>query len=413
MPYVAREDGEHFVIPSYREVITAKNTGVLKKEISVLAKNFGSYITLQRKGPIQYEIAFSQEGGYLLGETVWNQLKRPADMIYCEAIPNSTDAILVIVKEGAVYLDGQFPVDSIPEELVIFLTQQNNFDIYTFGDVPISEKPEVGKFSFESTSVRSFTVLDKSLFNELPLLRIFHLAPVNDVLKFYGIGVFPAKKAVIGVVILFVIGFMWTYMTAPKEVVTELIVQQVNPYIGYVEEMTSPPPNEEVALFIDHLRTLFTVPGWEIKDFSYTAGKTTATVTSLGTSIAVLQAWANNNNASVNLSSNTMTVSLSGSLKNRRPPTKIYKLNSVLLSFVDQLAAVYPGNRVKYTPAKRRRGPYARDSVDIRIEKLSPAVIALIGNQLEGYPFIMNQIELSLNKEGMLEGTIKLDIMGE
>jgi hypothetical protein len=147
MSYITREDGERFVIPSYRDVLKAKQKTQLKKEILALSKSHGEYITMQKKGPNQYELAFSSDTGYLLGESIWQHFNRPVDMIYCEAIPNSTDAILVIVKSSAVYLDGSFPLDSIPEELIIFLTQQNNFEIYIYGDVPISQTHEIGKFS--------------------------------------------------------------------------------------------------------------------------------------------------------------------------------------------------------------------------------------------------------------------------
>ena len=146
MPYITREDGEHFVIPSYRDVLTAKNKSALKRDILALSQNYGEYITLQRKSPLQYEIAFSPDTGYLLGESIWHHFKRPQEMIYCEAIPNTTEAILVIVKLGSVYLDGKIPIDSISEELIIFLTQQNQFNIYIYGSVPISQTPEEGKF---------------------------------------------------------------------------------------------------------------------------------------------------------------------------------------------------------------------------------------------------------------------------
>src|SRR5579862_3627590 len=158
MPYITREDGERFIIPTYRDVLSAKKPSLLKKEILLLAANYGEYITLQKKGNFQYEVAFSPEAGNLLGETVWHFFKRPRDLIYCEEIPNTTDVILVIVKSGSVYLDGSFPADSVPEELIVFQTQQNNFEIYTYGDVPISETAEPGKFAFDTTSVKSFKV---------------------------------------------------------------------------------------------------------------------------------------------------------------------------------------------------------------------------------------------------------------
>lgn len=194
MPYITREDGVHFVVPSYRDVITVKSSSVAKKEILLLSSNYGQYITLQAKGPIQYEIACSPDTGYLLGESIWYYFKRPLDMIYCEAVPNTTEAILVIVKDGSVYLDGSFPLDAIPEELVIFLTQQNHFQIYVYGDVPISESPQEGKFSFEPSSVKSFSELDSPVFPSLPLYKTYQLQLVDQVLKTHGIGVLPIQK---------------------------------------------------------------------------------------------------------------------------------------------------------------------------------------------------------------------------
>ena len=120
---------------------------------------------MQKKGTSEYEVAFSPDPGYLLGESIWHHFQRPVDMIYCEAIPNTTEAILVVVKAGSVYLDGSFPVESIPDELVVFLTQQNNFEIYIYGDVPISATPVDGKFSFEEKLETNHQLED--LFGEL------------------------------------------------------------------------------------------------------------------------------------------------------------------------------------------------------------------------------------------------------
>ena len=70
MPYITREDGERFVIPSYRDVLIAKQKSQLKKEILLLSQSYGAYITLQKKSATQYEVAFSPETGYLLGESI-------------------------------------------------------------------------------------------------------------------------------------------------------------------------------------------------------------------------------------------------------------------------------------------------------------------------------------------------------
>src|SRR5665213_2262909 len=104
MPHITREDGEHFVTPSYRDILSAKKASLLKKEILLLSSNYGNFITLHRKNADQFEAAFSNEPGNLLGETVWYYFKRPNDLIYCEAISGTSEAILVIVKNGSVWL---------------------------------------------------------------------------------------------------------------------------------------------------------------------------------------------------------------------------------------------------------------------------------------------------------------------
>ena len=111
---------------------------------------YGEYITFQRRGLAQFEIAFSRDAGYLFGECVWHYFKRPNDMIYCEAIPDTTEAYFVIVKEGGVYLDGTFPLENIAEEILVFAAQRHEFEIYIYGEVPISERPQEGKFAFDA-----------------------------------------------------------------------------------------------------------------------------------------------------------------------------------------------------------------------------------------------------------------------
>lgn len=410
MPYITREDGEHFVIPSYRDVITAKNTSALKKEILLLSRNYGEYITLQVKSAIQYEIAFSPDMGYLLGESIWHYFKRPLDMIYCEAIPNTTEALLVIVKDGSVYLDGSFPVDSIPEELIIFLTQQNNFKIYLYGNVPISETAEPGKFSFEPSSVKSFTILEAPVFPTLPLVKLYQLQPVDVVLKSHGIGVVPVKKIIIGVLILAFLWFMWTYMTSQREAVKQIYLRQANTYQAYDDAMTSPAPEEEIDQFLNKLNLFFTMPGWSLKQIDYAHGILVASVQSEGSNIQTLSNWAAINGATLDMNPKGITLSMAISLHNRPPPTSIYPVKQIIIKFVDNLALVYPGNHLKLS-GFGKKVVYTEAPITIAIDKLSPVAIGLIGNVCKGLPIILQSISLKPD-QGLLTGTISIDALG-
>lgn len=410
MAYITREDGEHFVIPSYRDVLASKNKAQLKKDILLLSQSYGEYITMQAKGPNQYEVAFSPDTGYLLGESIWHFFKRPQDLIYCEAIPNTTEVILVIVKNGSVYLDGSFPAESIPEELVIFLTQQNSFEIYTYGDVPISETPEEGKFSFEPGSVSSFTVLDQPVFPTLPLLKIYQLRLVEQVLKSYGIGVFPLKPLLM-LILLGVLGWMlWSYLSRPEEIVAPA-APQINPYQLYNDTLASPAPEQELRQFINALKTLYTLPaGWVPVNVTYTKGNVVALVQSSGNTTKALFDWAQQNNGSIEIKTNGMYVNLGFTLANRPVPKTIYPLKQVIGIFVDRLASVYPGNHLKlgeFSP----KGPFTEVVLTVDVAEVTLLNLSSIMEQVVGMPFVLREIKLVVTN-GMFSGSIIFTALG-
>lgn len=409
MPYITRADGVHFVIPSYRDVLIARNKHTVQKDVLALSQNYGGYITLQRKTAQQYELAFSQDSGYSLGETVWHQFKKPADMVYCEAVPNSTEAILVIVKDGAVYLDGSFPIESIPEELIIFLTQQNNFEIYIYGDVPISEKPVEGKFSFDGASVKSFTVLPEPVFEKLPLLPAYHFKLVDVVLKENGIGVFPVKMLVnVLMGIGAIIGLYYLFTMKPRE--PDVVVVEPNPYQGYVDALSTPAPDQVVAGFVNRLLLLYSVPGWSATNIAYKGGAVQAKMKSDGNSIAALKKWCQENGCEVGIITSGIVVTFDLGIKNRLKPKKIYPSREILANFIDNISVVYPGNNLALADNKLT-GPFSTMKLTINLKEVTPVVLSMIGSQMTGLPFSINEIQAA-QRGPYLFGTISLDGLG-
>lgn len=409
MPYITREDGERFVIPSYRDVLSAKNKTSLKRDILLLSQSYGEYITLQKKTPTQYEVAFSPDIGYLLGESVWQYFKRPLDMIYCEAIPNTTEAILVIVKAGSVYLDGSFPLDSIPEELVIFLTQQNNFEIYIYGDVPISQTATPGKFSFDANSVKSFNVLEKPIFSSLPLLRMYQLQPVEIVLSAQGIGVFPTRQLITGVVVVALLYGAWSYLTSGPAKVVEVQPEQ-NPFQPYIEALRTAEPSAEIDAFTQALQVFLTVPGWTTKHVEYGRPNVTATMVSEGGEVRDLMNWAEKNNMAVTIKPDGVYLSRMLRLENRRFPAKIYPVKDVIATFIDKLSKVYPGNHLKLNDFESK-GVFTNVQVTVMVDAITPVLLTLIGKQFKDLPFSLQSIVFDID-QGSLTGTIIIDALG-
>lgn len=411
MPYITREDGEHFVIPSYRDVLTVKQKSQLKKEILLLSQSYGEYITLQKKGTNQYEVAFSPDTGYLLGESIWHHFNKPLDLIYCEAIPNTTEAILVIVKSGSVYLDGSFPMDSIPEELIIFLTQQNNFEIYVYGDVPISKEPEAGKFSFEESSVKSYTVMDKPVFPTLPLMKTFQLQLVDAVLKEQGIGVVPIKPIVIGLAVIAVVYFGWSYYSSTRVVTTKVEKPQVNPYQQFINTLSSPAPDQEVNAFLDSLELLATLPGWTVTNVKYIHNTINATIVSLGGKLEDLYAWATENKANVTIQRTGILLTIGIKLPNRSAPKQIYSSPQIISTLIDRMSNVYPGNVMDLGDTVRK-GVYSDTIIKIKFTNAGPVVLDLIGKQFADLPIVIHDITLRIDKGFNLTGSITIDALG-
>lgn len=412
MAFITREDGEHFVIPSYRDVLTGKSTGVIKADVIALSQSYGEYITMQRKGKLQFEIAFSPEPGYLLGETVWYKFNRPTDMIYCEAIPNSSEAILVIVKNGSVYLDGSFQVDNIPEELVIFLTQQNNFEIYVHGDVPISATSTEGKFSFDESSVKSFTVLDDPVFNSLPLISAYHLLPVDVTMKAQGIGGLPITTVLmaIGLLVAGYIGFLYVSPMFEEKKQKE-IPMEVNPYAAYVTALNSPAPSDVMNTVINQIFLLRQIPGWYAIKMEYKKDQLNANVYTRSGSLENLYLWGKARDMDISIKSTSVMLVAKPKFTPRKKPKVIYPLKQVVLTLVDRLFVVNPSYSQFSIGDPKTTGPYGSSRITMRMVNLSTDILAYISKQLEGMPVTLESFAITIN-HGMITGNIVLFAYG-
>ncbi len=408
MAFIVREDGEQFVIPSYRDVLVAKQKSGLKKDVIALSQSYGECLAMQRRSPQEYEVAFSPDQGYLLGETVWHHFNRPVDMIYCEVLPNTGDAILVIVKNGSVYLDGSFPVDSIPDELVVFLTQENNFEIYISADAPISETPTDGKFSFDPGSVKAFNVLPEPVFNTLPLLKAYHLLPLEETLMLYGVGSMHILPFILAGALLFIIILVVVIVKIVQRP-TELKMEP-NPFQVMVDALASPPPDVAVQEYVKAVRLLTTMPGWEIKSVTYKGSSVDAQVVSGGTTLNTLLQWCGKNGVMLMVKPTGIETSIPMKLTRRPKPKLVYPLKQSMIILLDRIRNVYPGDHIKLVGSKAV-GPFTNIAVKIDFIKASPGLLALIGQQFKGLPLTMETMTM-INKQGLFDGGLTVKAYG-
>ena len=414
MPYITREDGERFIIPSYRDILSSKKKSLLKREILMLSANYGQYITFQKKNVDQFEVAFSNEPGYLLGESVWQCLKRPFDMIYCEAIPNTNDAVLVIVKSGSVYLDGSFPIDSIVDELVIFKTQQNNFAIFIHGDVPISEKPEDGKISFDANQVHSFTVLEEPIFPTLPGIKVFQLQLVDVVLKANNIGTLPLKPIVALVVIGVLIWLGSSYLSSHNErLPTSIISSNTNLYDDYYALVDAPDPGDEIDAVIKKAAQAGTVPGWTAKDMIYTPGRPgnlRVRMVSSAPTMHLLLTWAKSYNYKVDIATDGMFVNIPVYIAPREKSKTITSFQETVASLFDRVSHVTSVSLLQFNAIDTKKA-YTTADFTLNINDQSLGSFDLLADLFSKMPMVISKIVLS-EKDGLISGSITFKVVG-
>lgn len=116
MPVLIRDDGSQFITRAYRELLSAKKFALQKREVTLLERDNGSFVRLFRQSNGDIEAVFSHEQGYLLGETVWHFFENSDALIYCEILDGGEKAVLVVVRQGSVFLDAEISVSQIIDE---------------------------------------------------------------------------------------------------------------------------------------------------------------------------------------------------------------------------------------------------------------------------------------------------------
>jgi len=406
MAYITRVDGEHFVVPAYRDILSVKKTSLLKKEILLLSQKYGNYNTLQQKNKNQFEVAFSNDTGYLLGESIWSFFKKPANLIYCEAISGTNDALLVIVKSGSVYLDGSFPIDSIADELLIFKTETLVFDVYIYGNVPISESTNL-------PNVKKFVNLPEAIFPTLPLLNEFKLLPTDVILKKAGIGVFPLKKFLAISLLVILIPIILNVLTTEKKA-PEFVTPTINPWQGFFDSLNlSPNPSQEIIILLQVLEQLFNARGWTPLTITYSGKMLTAKMDTQHAKLADLMAWAKQPDVKFNITISPQGIFASHQLTipNRKHIASYMSLQYALTKLIDRINAISVGLHISLNEI-HNKSIYNEAKITIFFDGVSVEILNYIATQIKDLPLILDGATFD-SSAGSFTGNFTFRLLGK
>ena len=172
MAIFAPNQSRPYAIHPHRTVIqTPDSQEAFSHLLTQLKHRYGQYVHLSSRKGKQLQLVFHHSPDYLLGENIWEALGKPANLIYCEAIPEQKQTILVIVHNHHVYLDTKIPMKHLLEELRPLAETKRPYQVALHGHLPVSALQSMfhsqHPFSIENHSlIQSLTPVKQHAFSK-------------------------------------------------------------------------------------------------------------------------------------------------------------------------------------------------------------------------------------------------------
>jgi hypothetical protein len=387
-----REDGVYFALRPYRELLSVKRASLFKKELELLANDHGHYVRLFRQPSGDWEAVFSREPGYLLGEAVWRYFDKPPNLIYCEALPNKQEAMVVIARDGLIYLDAQLSFAELEEELKTLDMVSGQFVSKIYGNITLFPDNQ------RQTGILA----------TLPVDAEVHLAPYQRVIDELSPSR-PYMAWVFGGLVLLG-GAAWLMNAlSPANKQGEIVI--TDPLAHYRAVFSGSSVSAQLSALMSQIELLYGLPGWTAGTITSTPGNISVRLNSLGGTTGMLLAWAQQHQVQVSLGSGGAALTMIVQMDSRQaiiPP--LQPLQSVLSSVIDKMMTLLPGKSVTIGTLSSESG-YRKSGMTIQVNDIAPYVLSLIGAALNQLPVIFTSSALTL-KDGLLSGTIEFSALG-
>ncbi len=415
MPIIEREDGIHFAVYTYRELILSKRASLLRQEFALLQKENGNYARFFEQETGDIEVVFAQEQSYLLAETIWFYFDQPNNFIFCEALPDDENAILVVARGGSIFLDSKVPVSGLIDEFISLAGSENAYEIFISGDsIPLAQKSSDEKYAFPPDLVKSFTELDTPVFPLLEPDKDLALLPVNEAFKELSVAKSKMPQIIIGAVIfgLVFFGLYDIFKPAEKVEVPVSIFKPPprDPYAAYKAALATPAPDQLIAAMTDAIAKVSTVPGWQISQLNYSKQTLITTLQSIGGTTHMLVDWVELTHVVMHGEGNNATVMVTTKVPNRSPPKKIYQARFLVADVFDALNRVLPPGSVTIGDYDTYKN-YVASSMSVTFSEITPNVLNLVGKQLANLPINLGAIDATI-RGGLLTGSFDMQILG-
>ena len=411
MASIAREDGAQFVIQAYREQISCQKKTILSQKLRLLTEQYGNFVRVYRKSADNFDLALSRDPGYLLGESIRAYFDYPDNLIFCEQLPDRNQAIVVVVRGGAILLDTKIDLAQLTSELLPFIADEYQYDYVLYGNIPVTtEEDSETKMTLPEGSYRSFRELDSGVFAALPAKPEFQLCDIYSALKDIKFNNSPIMMVLIGLAAVIVIGIAYLILkpaATPKQKVHK---PKISIYQRYNQALTTAPPEAILNEMSSTIEDLYFAPGWELRSVHYANGSYSARYSTQNGSVERLDEWAKENKFGFTLASSGVVITVRSQLAGRSRPENVYQINEVVELLIDETDELLGGKSVSLTQ-KIGHGKLGEQHLTIRFSEASPELLRLIGQELYELPVRIEGIQANITN-GLVSGTITLSVWG-
>lgn len=414
MSVIERDDGVKFILNTYRDVRFATKGSIFRQDVAELQKENGNFARFFELGGGEVEVVFSNNSGFLLAECVSSYFENPYNMIFCERLADQDNAVLIVVKDGAVFLDAMLPVSLLVDDFISLSTSEGvKYDIYAYGNIPLAEISSDEKFAFAPELVRSFKWLDSPLIPRVDPDPTYQLVAVENAFKYLSFAKPKAPIVIIGLIVLLGVGFLIYELLKPKEVVKPVRVQKpvvVDPYIAYKKTLATPSPTQLIQAYTKQVHNLMTIPGWDIQATGMQNQQITASLEQAGGSANILLFWLKQKGVSMQLDNGRATLTVLIHVPNRQPPDKIYNIKDMVAEMYDRLRMVVQSDSISIGSTSVRSN-FVEMNMSVSISGLTPTVVDFIAQQFADLPVTLDNLSFNIN-EGLMTGTIDFTVVG-
>ena len=414
MSHITRQDGTQFVMQAYREHIPLTKKSIVLQEIRLIAEQQGQFVRIFRRGRKHIEAVFAQTPGYLLGETVGQYFQQPQDFIFCEAIEGSNDVILVVIREGSVYLDKRLSNSELRSELLPLMAEsQSCYHIVTSGEVALAATDSPTTFAFPSERVASFDKLPLSLLSRLRPVQSLQLQPLPLALRSAKLSQTATWVSALAMVVL--VGLSGWWILTPKQTGPRLLVHPAakkvaNPYAAYERALKTPAPYDQLIELERYIEALYFIPGWRVTNVQMMPKRYVISLADDGGNLAMLSQWAKEHGLEYKVTAAGPKLIAVSDLRNRPIPQHRQDLQEVATELVDEMDVLLHEKGVTIGET-RQIGKMRALDITLTIHDAAPELLNIMAREFRGRPLVITQAEVSV-QHGLLNGSIQLSIWG-